>query len=79
MVSKEATVMIDGLSTDASRECLAREFELYGRVKRSWVARNPPGLGFITFEDGRDAPAAVERLNGKRVCGSKVRVQLTRN
>ena len=48
-------IFIGGLTEDASRSELEREFEYFGPLRDAWVARNPPGFGFIVFEDARDA------------------------
>ena len=44
-----------------------------------WVARNPPGFAFVEFDDQRDAEDAVKSLNGSRICGERVRVEMARN
>ena len=55
------------------RTDLERDFESYGRIKDIWVAQNPPGFGFIIFDDVRDA---VREMDGKSLCGSKIHVEL---
>ena len=71
-------IFIGGLPEDASRTDLERDFDSFGRIKDIWVARNPPGFGFIIFDDARDAEDAVREMDGKRLCGSKVRVEFAR-
>ncbi|XP_065678460.1 serine/arginine-rich splicing factor 7-like [Hydra vulgaris] len=71
-------IFIGGLPEDASRTELEREFECIGRLRDVWVARNPPGFGFIIFEDPRDAEDAVREMDGKKICGSRIRVELAR-
>ena len=71
-------IFIGGLPEDASRTELEREFEYFGRLRDVWVARNPPGFGFIIFEDARDADDAVKEMDGKRVCGTRIRVEYAR-
>ena len=68
-------IFVGGLPEDASRSELEREFEYFGRMKDVWVARNPPGFGFIIFDDARDAEDAVRDMDGKRICGSRIRVE----
>ncbi len=48
-------------------DCLQIEdaFNRYGRIRKVWVARRPPGFAFIEFEDGRDADDACRALDGK--------------
>ena len=71
-------IYIGGLPGDASRRELEREFEYFGPLRDVWVARNPPGFGFIIFEDTRDAEDAVREMDGRRVCGVKVRCEFAR-
>lgn len=71
-------IFIGGLTEDASRSELEREFEYFGPLRDAWVARNPPGFGFIVFEEARDAADAVKEMDGKRVCGTRIRVEYAR-
>jgi hypothetical protein len=43
---------------------LDEAFSKYGRLRKVWVARRPPGFAFIQFEDVRDAEDAVKALDG---------------
>ncbi|KAL4854884.1 Serine/arginine-rich splicing factor 21A [Chlorella vulgaris] len=58
-------VFCGGLDERANQEELEAEFGKYGRVSQVWIARNPPGFGFITFADDRDADDACAALDGK--------------
>ena len=71
-------IYIGGLPPDASRREVEREFEYFGHLRDVWVARNPPGFGFIVYDDTRDAEDAVREMDGRRVCGSRVRVEFAR-
>ena len=71
-------IFIGGLPDDASRTELEREFEHFGNMREVWVARNPPGFGFIVFDDPRDAEDAIREMDGRRVCGMRVRVEKAR-
>jgi len=42
------------------------------------VARKPPGFAFVEMEDKRDAEDAVSELDGTRMCGNRVKVELSR-
>merc|ERR1712168_1206110 len=71
-------IFIGGLPDDATRTEVEREFEHFGRIKDVWVARKPPGFGFIVYDEERDAGDAVREMDGKRVCGNRVRVEFAR-
>lgn len=71
-------VYIGNLEEGTSKRDLERELESYGPLRDVWVARNPPGFAFVVFEDKRDAEDAVRNLNGRRVCGCRVRVEIAR-
>merc|ERR1712080_310352 len=71
-------LFIGGLPEDASRSELEREFEHFGALRDVWVARNPPGFGFVLFEDTRDAADALKEMDGQRVCGGRIRVEYAR-
>lgn len=71
-------VYVGNLGNSGTRRELEREFERFGPLRDVWVARNPPGFAFILFEDVRDAEDACHELDGKYVCGEKVRVEMAR-
>nr|CAD2160295.1 unnamed protein product [Meloidogyne enterolobii] len=72
----EGKVYVGGLPEDATSEELDDAFHKFGRIRKIWVARRPPGFAFVEFDDGRDAEDAVHALDGSRLCGVKVRVEL---
>ena len=49
----DCKVYIGGLSEETNKYDLEDAFSRYGRVKAVWVARRPPGFGFIEMEDPR--------------------------
>lgn len=71
-------VYVGNLGNNGSRRELEREFERFGPLRDVWVARNPPGFAFVLFEDGRDAEDACHEMDGRYVCGEKVRVEMAR-
>jgi len=73
----DCKVYIGGLSEETNKYDLEDAFSRYGRVKAVWVARRPPGFGFIEMEDPRDAEDAVRSLDGTRIAGSRVRVEMS--
>ncbi|XP_047220943.1 serine/arginine-rich splicing factor 7-like [Girardinichthys multiradiatus] len=71
----ESKVYVGNLGTGAGKAELERAFGYYGPLRTVWIARNPPGFAFVEFEDSRDAEDAVRGLDGKVICGSRVRVE----
>ena len=70
-------VYVGGLRDDANRYDLEDAFAKYGPVKNVWVARRPPGFAFVEMQESRDADDAVRGLDGTRVCGSRVKVEIS--
>merc|ERR1712070_251363 len=59
-------------------------FSKFGSIKNIWIARNPPGFAFVTFEDPRDADDAVKEMDGKELdreriteSGQRIRVEVS--
>ena len=71
-------VYVGDLGSGGSKYELEREFSKYGHLVSVWVARNPPGFAFIEFEDPRDAEDAVYEMDGRNVCGARIRVELAK-
>ncbi|KAF4751013.1 serine arginine-rich splicing factor, partial [Perkinsus olseni] len=57
---------------------LEKVFKRYGGLESVWVARNPPGFAFVTFEDARDADDACRGEDGKDFNGRSIRVEVAR-
>jgi len=57
---------------------LEKEFDSFGPLVDCWVARNPPGFAFIVYKHADDAERAVEELDGRTICGRRVRVEHAR-
>ncbi|VDK47226.1 unnamed protein product [Anisakis simplex] len=73
----DGKVYVGGLPNDATSQELEDAFHRFGRIRKVWVARRPPGFAFVEFEDGRDAEDAVRALDGTRICGVRARVELS--
>ena len=41
------------------------------KVLNVWIARKPPGFGFVEMEDPRDARDSVRELDGTKICGAR--------
>ncbi|XP_003740112.1 RNA-binding protein 1 [Galendromus occidentalis] len=70
-------VYIGNLANHTSRHDIESAFGKYGNLRNVWVARNPPGFAFVEFEDSRDAEDAVRALDGSRICGSRVKCEMS--
>lgn len=57
-------VYVGNLDPESTSTELDEIFRLYGKLSNIWVARNPPGFAFVTFDDARDARHAVEATDG---------------
>ncbi|XP_065176612.1 serine/arginine-rich splicing factor 3-like isoform X2 [Sycon ciliatum] len=71
-------IYIGDLSTSGNEEEIRESFLRYGSVHEVWVARNPPGFAFVYMEDFRDAEDAVRKLDGRTLCGQRVRVEVAK-
>lgn len=68
-------VFVGRLNYDVRERDLERFFRGYGRIE-DIVLKN--GFGFVDITDYRDAEDAVRDLNGKRLMGERVTVELAR-
>ncbi|XP_011612123.1 serine/arginine-rich splicing factor 3b isoform X2 [Takifugu rubripes] len=71
----DCKVYVGNLGSNGNKTDLERAFGYYGPLRSVWVARNPPGFAFVEFEDSRDATDAVRELDGRTLCGCRVRVE----
>lgn len=70
-------VYVGDLGNNARKNELEYAFSAYGTLRSVWIARNPPGFAFVEFEDARDAADSVRGLDGRNICGRRVRVELS--
>lgn len=73
----DCKIYVGNLGNNGNKTELERSFGYYGPLRSVWVARNPPGFAFVEFEDPRDATDAVRELDGRTLCGCRVRVELS--
>merc|ERR1712026_496895 len=73
----ECKVYVGDLDPRTDKREVEEPFAKIGPLKNVWVARNPPGFAFIEFEDKRDAEDSVRGLDGTRVCGQRVQVEMS--
>lgn len=72
----DCKVYVGGLRSDANKYDIEDAFSEFGKVVNVWVAQRPPGFGFVLFEDPRDAKDAVKALDGEKICGYRVKVEM---
>lgn len=71
-------LFVGGLDDRISQTDLEKEFKPFGHVEDVFVARNPPGFGFIVFEKSRDAERAIKDMDGVTLGSQKIRVEHAR-
>eukprot|EP00124_Ichthyophonus_hoferi_P005107 Ihof_evm4s668 gene=Ihof_evmTU4s668 len=74
---KGTKVYVGNLDDDITDHDLRDTFDKYGNLTDAWVARKPPGFGFVWYRDQRDAEDAVHALDGKDLRGRSMRVELS--
>ncbi|CAL1267334.1 unnamed protein product [Larinioides sclopetarius] len=73
----ECKVYIGSISSRTTKDDIESLCSRYGPLRNVWIARNPPGFAFVEFEDRRDAEEAVAELDGTRLCGQRIRVEMS--
>ncbi|XP_071537990.1 serine/arginine-rich splicing factor 7-like isoform X2 [Panulirus ornatus] len=73
----DCKVYVGNLGNADAKHELESAFSKYGPLVNVWVARNPPGFAFVEFEDPRDAEDSVRALDGSRLCGVRVKVEMS--
>eukprot|EP00397_Hematodinium_sp_SG-2012_P048380 GEMP01055402.1.p1 GENE.GEMP01055402.1~~GEMP01055402.1.p1 ORF type:complete len:112 (+),score=26.04 GEMP01055402.1:340-675(+) len=53
-------------------------FAKHGTVNDCWVARQPAGFAFVTMDNERDAQDAISNLDGAKIEGQRIRVEVSR-
>lgn len=69
-------VFVGNLDRQTKSADLFPLFGQYGRVRDIWLSTNPPGFGFVMFEQRGDARSAVRKVNDTRIGGRRVTVEL---
>ncbi|KAL7668512.1 hypothetical protein ACOME3_009210 [Neoechinorhynchus agilis] len=69
-------VYIGNLTRSTDKDEIERAFSHYGKVHSVFIARNPPGFGFVEFDDPRDAQESVASLDGRKIGETHIRVQM---
>ena len=75
--NNDSKLYIGNLGKDPPcHEDLKYEFSYYGPILDVWIAKQPPGFAYVTFEDKRDAEDAMDGLNGARFKGRELLVKM---
>jgi len=74
-----ARLFVGGLSDDTTEKDLRTVFGEFGPVADAIVmvdreTRAPRGFGFVTMENRKDAPRAIEKLDGSELKGRRIAV-----
>ena len=72
-------VYVGNLDPNVQKDELIDICNAYGKLADVWVARNPPGFAFVTFEDTNDAEDCVRALVDRKIGNQAVRAELARN
>ncbi|XP_059118422.1 serine/arginine-rich splicing factor 3-like [Peromyscus eremicus] len=73
----DCKVYVGNLGNNGNKSELERAFGYCGPLRNVWVARYPPVFAFVEFEGPRDAVDAVPALDGRTLCGCRIRVELS--
>jgi len=73
---KMARLFVGGLNADTQERDVEDVFGKFGRIGNIWIARNPPGFGFVEFDDIRDGEDAIDELNGREAEFGPDRIRL---
>lgn len=72
-------VYLGNLDPRISKEEITDEVSRFGKLTDVWVARNPPGFAFVTFEDERDARDMMDGLMGGEGPLGRVKIEMAKN
>eukprot|EP01066_Platyproteum_vivax_P010695 Platyproteum_vivax@DN4820_c0_g1_i1.p1 len=71
-------IYIGNLANSVTEKDLESLVMKYGRLNKVWVAKSPPGYGFVDFDDARDSMEAIVQLKGKMFHGNRLQPELAR-
>lgn len=67
-------LFVYGVSSSCPKGILEKEFNRYGRVSDVFITGK--GYAFITMESKEEAEDAIDALNGKKVDGQDIKVEM---
>jgi hypothetical protein len=68
-----------GVDAGISEDHIKEAFEKFGRVAKTWVARQPAGFAFVEYEDERDAEDAIKDMDGQELQGHRLKVEMSKS
>lgn len=71
-------IHVADLGVDCSQREIEKTFGKFGEIKEVWLARNPPCFAFVVFKRRGDAEDSIREIDGRVVCGSRVRCSWAR-
>ncbi len=69
-------VYIQHLPSSCKKSDLEDVFSKYGRLEAVWISSNPPGFGFLEYNDPRDASDAARAMDKFVLMGNVIRVEV---
>ena len=76
----DSKVYVGNLGKRATKAELKEAFAKYGPVKAIFVLKpsdGKRGCAFIEFERAKDAEVSVTKMDGKKLCGHRLRVEMS--
>ena len=73
-MGESVKLFVYGVSGSCPKGILEKEFERYGRVSDVFITGK--GYAFITMDSKDEAEDAVDALNGKKIDGQDIKVEL---
>ena len=70
-------VKIVGLGNHGNKEEIRQKFSRIGPVRDVWITTNPPVCAYVVYKRLQDAERAVKIMDGKKLSGARVTVQLS--
>lgn len=67
-----------GHITQSEEQDLRDFFSKWGAIKQVWVARQPPGFGYVTFENEADAERALAEGQGQVINGELIKLEVAK-
>lgn len=77
---KGGKVFCGNIRHDTEKDEVEEAFKTFGKIVNIWIAKQPPGFGFVTFWNEADAREAAKQMNGEKTSfsadnGSGLRVE----